>query len=101
HSYNEGAGLLRLSRFAGFVKYNMPKGASFANLQLSDEESWDVAAYVNSQSRPKKDLSKDWPKIAGKPVDHPFGPFADAFTETQHKYGPFGPIADAKKKLKK
>jgi thiosulfate dehydrogenase len=101
HSYNHGAGLLRLSRFAGYVKYNMPQGASFNNLQLSNEESWDVAAFVNSQPRPEKDLSKDWPKIGGKPVDHPFGPYADDFTETQHKYGPFEPIAEMKKKNKK
>jgi thiosulfate dehydrogenase len=101
HSYNNGAGLYRLSRFAGYVKYNMPQGASFKNIQLTDEEAWDVAAYVNSQPRPKKDLSKDWPKISGKPVDHPFGPYADNFTEEQHKYGPFGPIAEAKKKSTK
>jgi len=100
-SYNEGAGLFRLSRFAGYVKYNMPQGASFSNIQLSDEEAWDVAAFVNSQARPKKDLSKDWPKLAGKPVDHPFGPYADKFTEQQHKYGPFGPIAEEKKKINK
>jgi thiosulfate dehydrogenase len=101
HSYNHGAGLYRLSRFAGYVRYNMPQGASFKNLQLSDEEAWDVAAFVNSQPRPKRDLRADWPKIAGKPVDHPFGPYADNFSEEQHKYGPFGPIADAKKKLAK
>jgi len=101
HSYNIGAGLYRLSRFAGYVKYNMPQGASFKNLQLSDEEAWDVAAFVNSQPRPAKDLKNDWPKISGKPVDHPFGPYADNFTEQEHKYGPFGPIADAKKKTNK
>jgi thiosulfate dehydrogenase len=92
HSYNNGAGLFRLSRFAGFVKTNMPLGVSADAPQLTDEEAWDVAAYVNSQPRPSKDLSKDWPDIKGKPVDHPFGPFADGFTEQQHKYGPFGPI---------
>ncbi|MBA3664670.1 MAG: c-type cytochrome [Bacteroidetes bacterium] len=98
HSYNTGAGLYRLSRFAGYVKYNMPQGVTYINTQLTDEEAWDVAAFVNSQSRPGKDLSKDWPKIAGKPVDHPFGPYADNFTENQHKYGPFQAIADARKK---
>lgn len=97
HSYNIGAGLFRLSRFAGYVKNNMPQGVTWENPQLSDEEAWDVAAYVNSQQRPSRDLSKDWPKIAGKPVDHPFGPYADAFPEEQHKLGPFGPIAEAKK----
>lgn len=98
HSYNIGAGLFRLSRFAGYVKNNMPQGVTWENPQLTDEEAWDVAAYVNSQQRPSRDLSKDWPKIAGKPVDHPFGPYADAFPEEQHKLGPFGPIAEAKKK---
>lgn len=101
NSYNNGAGLFRLSRFAGYVKYNMPQGASFENIQLTDEEAWDVAAYVNSQPRPAKDLSKDWPKISGKPVDHPFGPYADNFPEEQHKYGPFAVISEAKKKLNK
>ncbi len=92
-SYNEGAGLFRLSRFAGYVKANMPFGASYQNPQLSDEEAWDVAAFVNSQPRPKHPfLDTDWPKIEKKPYDHPLGPFADTFPEIQHKYGPFGPI---------
>jgi thiosulfate dehydrogenase len=89
HSYNDGAGLFRLSRFAGYVKANMPFGANYKNTQLSDEEAWDVAAFVNSQPRPKKDISKDWPDISKKPFDHPFGPFADGKSEAQHKYGPW------------
>ena len=97
NSYNQGAGLFRLSRFASYVKYNMPQGASFETPQLSDEEAWDVAAFVISQDRPKMNLSKDWPKISAKPIDHPFGPYADNFSEQQHKYGPFADIAAAKK----
>ncbi|MBK8613312.1 MAG: c-type cytochrome [Flavobacteriales bacterium] len=100
HSYNIGAGLYRLSRFAGYVKANMPQGATWENPLLSDEEAWDVAAYINSRQRPDRDLSKDWPKVAGKPVDHPFGPYADSFPEIQHKFGPFGPIAEARKTSK-
>lgn len=92
HSYNIGAGLYRISNFAGFVKYNMPLGVKYDSPQLSDEEAWDVAAYVNSMPRPTKDLSKDWPRMAGKPFDHPFGPYADPFPESQHKYGPWGEI---------
>jgi thiosulfate dehydrogenase len=93
-SYNEAAGLFRLSRFAGYVKDNMPLGASHDNPQLTDEEAWDVAAFVNSKPRPKHPfLNADWPDIAKKPVDHPFGPYMDTFPEVQHKYGPFGPIA--------
>ncbi len=101
HSYNSGAGLYRISRFAGYIKYNMPLGATYDNPQLTDEESWDIAAYVESMDRPTKDLSGDWPKIEKKPIDHPFGPFADSFTEEQHKYGPFKPIKKEKKKREK
>lgn len=97
-SYNIGAGLYRLSRFAGYVKANMPFDAPKLSRYLTDEEAWDVAAYVNSQPRPYKNFDKDWPNIAGKPIDHPFGPYADEFSEKQHKYGPFGPIAKAKQK---
>ena len=93
-SYNDGAGLFRLSNFAKFVKCNMPQGTSHNNTQLSDEEAWDVAAYVNSQPRPKKEISKDWPNIYEKPFDHPFGPYVDGFDEVQHKYGPFKEIKD-------
>ncbi|WP_199742819.1 MULTISPECIES: c-type cytochrome [unclassified Flavobacterium] len=101
NSYNSGAGLFRISRFAGYIKYNMPLGASYESPQLSDEESWDIAAYVENLERPSKDLSQDWPNISKKPVDHPFGPFSDSFTETQHKFGPFKPIKAEKTKNKK
>jgi thiosulfate dehydrogenase len=101
HSYNNGAGLFRISNLAGYVHSNMPFNiASHNNPKLADEEAWDVAAYVNSQPRPKKDLSKDWPDISKKPFDHPFGPYNDGFTETQHKYGPFKPIIEKKETLK-
>jgi thiosulfate dehydrogenase len=94
-SYNIGAGLYRLSRFAAYVRNNMPDGTTYLNPTLSVEEAWDVAAYINSLPRPSKDLSKDWPDISKKPFDHPFGPFADSFTPEQHKFGPF---AQMKKK---
>jgi len=102
NSYNHGAGLYRVSTFAQFIRANMPLGATHDNPVLSEEQSWDIAAYVNSLPRPGKDVSKDWPDIALKPVDHPFGPYSDPFSEAQHKYGPFEPIrkfyADKKSK---
>lgn len=98
NSYNYGAGLFRLSRFAGYVRANMPFGATYERPILSDEESWDVAAYVNSLERPKKDLSQDWPDISKKPIDHPFGPYSDEFSESQHKFGPFQAIQAGKSK---
>lgn len=101
NSYNHGAGLYRVSRLAGYIKTNMPLGSSWEKPTLSDEEAWDIAAFINSQPRPSKDLSKDWPKISGKPFDHPFGPYSDSFPEIQHKFGPFKPIDDYKKAQKK
>ena len=98
NSYNNGAGLFRLSRFAGYVKANMPNGTTYDNPTLTDEEAWDVAAYVNSLPRPKKEFPNDWPDISTKPFDHPAGPYSDAFSEQQHKYGPFTPIVEAHKK---
>jgi len=99
HSYNEAAGLFRLSRLAGYAKANMPLGATYDNPQLTDEEAWDVAAFINSKPRPKHPfLDQDWPDISKKPFDHPFGPFKDTFPEQQHKYGPFAPIAAFNKK---
>jgi len=97
HSYTTAAGLFRLSRFAGYVKSNMPHGTTFENPVLTDEEAWDVAAYVNSLERPVKVFQEDWPDISKKPFDHPFGPYADSFSQAQHKYGPFGPIRLAQK----
>ncbi|HSI75507.1 MAG TPA: c-type cytochrome [Lunatimonas sp.] len=97
NSYNTGAGLYRLSQFAAFVKANMPFGVTYDNPFLTDEEAWNVAAYVNFMPRPEKDLSMDWPDISKKPFDHPFGPYADSFSEEQHKFGPFNPILAAKK----
>jgi thiosulfate dehydrogenase len=96
NSYNIAAGLYRLSRFAGYVKDNMPFGSSYQAAGLTDEEAWDVAAFVNSQPRPDRDISMDWPDRSLKPVDHPFGPYTDSFSEQQHKYGPFSMILKAR-----
>jgi thiosulfate dehydrogenase len=99
HSYTKAAGMYRLSRLAGFIKSNMPlERTSHDHPKLTDEEAWDIAAFVNSMPRPDKKFKGDWPDISKKPVDHPFGPYADNFTESQHKYGPFQPILDAAKK---
>ena len=99
-SYNQGAGLYRMGRLAGFIKYNMPNGTNFKNPILSDDEAWDLAGYINSQPRPGFDTKSDWPNIFEKPYDLPFGPYADDFSVAQHKFGPYKPITEAAKKLK-
>ncbi|MCO4293177.1 c-type cytochrome [Solitalea sp. MAHUQ-68] len=97
NSYNIGAGLYRLSRFASYIKANMPYGTNYKQPVLTDEEAWDVAAFVNSQQRPIKNYTTDWPDKAQKPIDYPFGPYADNFSENEHKYGPFKPMIASKK----
>jgi thiosulfate dehydrogenase len=100
-SFNDGAGMARLINAANFVHFNMPHGADYLNPQLSVEEAWDAAAYVVSQPRPhKQDLARDYPDLLLKPVDTPYGPYADGFSEQQHKYGPFAPISEAISRLK-
>jgi thiosulfate dehydrogenase len=67
----------------------MPYGVTYENPVLTDEEAWDVAAFINSMPRPSKDISNDWPDISKKPIDYPFGPYADKLTDEQHKFGPW------------
>lgn len=52
HSFNNGAGMHRLWTMAGFVRYNMPKNAPGT---LTDQQAYDVAAFVLSHARPHFD----------------------------------------------
>jgi thiosulfate dehydrogenase len=97
HSYNDAAGLYQLSKLAGFIKNNMPNGINYHAPSISNQDDRNLEAYINAQPRPSKDKSKDFPIIATKPIDYPFGPYTDTFSEQQHKFGPFEPIVLAKK----
>jgi thiosulfate dehydrogenase len=102
HSFNISAGMYRLSRMAGFVKSNMPNlKSSYEKPFLTDEESWDVAAYIESRPRPEKIFPHDWPDISKKPFDLPKGPYADSYSEEQHKFGPYQPIINEAQKKNK
>ena len=48
-SYNRGAGMHRVPTAAAFIKANMPLGQGGT---LTDQQAWDVAAFMNSHSRP-------------------------------------------------
>lgn len=68
-SYNIAAGMARVSVAASFIKNNMPRGWGWT---LSDEDAFDVAAFINSQPRPDfPGKVRDWPK-GGKPIDSPY-----------------------------
>lgn len=95
-SYNNGAGMHRVITAAQFIKGNMPFGqATWDNPKLTDEEAYHLAGYINSFARPQKEnLEKDFPDLKLKPVSTPYGPWADDFSENQHKFGPFPPIIE-------
>jgi thiosulfate dehydrogenase len=92
-SYNDGAGMNRVLTAAAYAMHNMPFGTTFAGPVLTDDDAYDVAAFIVSQPRPhKRDLDKDFPIRLQKPVDTGYGPYADGFSGEQHKFGPFEPI---------
>lgn len=89
NSYSTGAGMYQLTKLARFIKQNMPFDKPAGTVRLQDEEAYDLAAFINSQERASFDISHDWPLISTKPVDYPFGPYADSFSADRHKYGPW------------
>jgi thiosulfate dehydrogenase len=92
-SYSNGAGMSRLLTAAAYVMHNMPIGTTFNAPVLTDDQAYDVAAYIVSQKRPEKaNLDKDFPVRLQKPIDTPYGPYFDGFGLEQHRYGPFDPI---------
>ncbi len=91
-SFNDGAGMARLTMFANFVHSAMPETTA-GTPDTPPEVAWDIAAFALSHPRPAFDRkSYDYPKRLEKPVDTPYGPYADGFDETAHKLGPFAPI---------
>ncbi len=90
-SFSTGTSMSRLTILARFVKANMPYEAK---VKLSDEEAWNVSAYVLAQSRPPYKGKSPFPSIESKPFDYPIGPYADPFPAKQHMLGPFKPIMD-------
>lgn len=67
-SYNWGAGMARVDLAAGFIRANMPFTEPGT---LTDQEAWDVAAYVDSHERPKD------PRQTGSVADNTAKNFKD------------------------
>ncbi|MEZ6079188.1 MAG: c-type cytochrome [Pirellulaceae bacterium] len=57
-SYNDGAGLSREAKLASWLKVAMPQDDPY----LSDQQAFDIAAFVNSHTRPKFRLSEHLPE---------------------------------------
>ena len=95
NSYNNGAGMTRVLTAAAFIKGNMPYGTRYDRPVLTDEEAYDLAGYINNQGRPDKARREDdFPDLTKKPVSTPYGPYADPFSQEQHRLGPFQPIME-------
>jgi len=71
----------------------MPFGTTYKNPQPTNEEAWNAAAFINSRPRPYRDQRNDWKDLKRKPIDFPFGPYADTYSEARHKLGPFNRLA--------
>ncbi len=68
-SYNVGADMAQVNIAASFIKANMPRGWGWS---VTDEQAFDIAAYINSQPRPDfPSKAHDWPK-GGKPEGVPY-----------------------------
>jgi len=101
-TFNDGAGMARIITLANFIHFNMPHGVDYLDVQVSVDDAWDIAAHVLSHPRPHlAGLEHDFPNLLSKPVDTPYGPYADHFSELQHKYGPFQPIVAEIERLRR
>jgi thiosulfate dehydrogenase len=93
--YQPGSSMHRVVKQARWLKANMPHDQAVSyNPILTDEECFDVAAFVNDDrihARPSP-ANFDYPKIGDKNLDYGKGPFVDTFSEAQHKFGPWKPI---------
>jgi len=101
-SFNDGAGMDRLTDAANFIRNNMPLGTTWQHPMVAPGDAWDVAAFMQSQPRPHMaGLERDFPDRLEKPLDAPYGPYADGFSEEQHRLGPFAPIRAEIEKLQR
>ncbi|RPE14335.1 cytochrome C class I [Chitinophaga lutea] len=95
--YQPGSSMHRIIKQAQWLKANMPfDKATWEKPFLSDLEALDIAAFVNDDSRHRRQTPAtfDYPHIAEKALDYDKGPFADTFSAVAHKYGPYKPMID-------
>ena len=75
-SYNWGAGIVRIHTMASFIRHNMPLGQPNT---MTEQQSWDLAHYINSQERPQE------PRYLGDVKKT-----RAAFESTFHKFSNYG-----------
>lgn len=87
-SYNKGAGMFRILKAADYMKSNMPLGATKDNPILTDEEAYNVAAYINLETNPRPEKinrKSDFPDEIVKAPDV----YRPGVESNEHKNGPF------------
>lgn len=98
YAYQRGSSMHRVLKSANFIMANMPYLTAMPDKPiLTYTEAINIAAFINNDSlhyRPDKLFSSngDYPVSDVKPIDYDLGPYADTFSEQQHKYGPYLPI---------
>jgi thiosulfate dehydrogenase len=96
-AYQPGSSMHRIIKMGQWLKANMPYDSARWNKPvLTDEEALDIAAFVNDDKIHKRPTPKtyDYPHPEEKSIDYDKGPFADKFSEEQHKFGPYKPIIE-------
>ena len=91
-SFSVGASMARQGKAASFIWHNMPYGAGKS---LTQQEAFDVAAYITSQPRldsPGKEA--DWP-AGGTPADAPYATHG----HSAHQPPPLLPRANAREAI--
>ena len=52
NSFNSAAGMARIETAAAFIHANMPVGTDYREPILTEQQAWDLAAFMTSQPRP-------------------------------------------------
>lgn len=91
-SFNDGAGMSRITMATRFIHSNMPLGTSSDEPALSIDDAYDVAGYVESLPRPRRPgRDKDFPDPGFRPADYPVPEYfnGDMKALDRARYGPF------------
>ncbi len=95
-AYQPGSSMHRIVKMAQWLVSNMPYDkATHDKPFLSSAQALDVAAFINDDKIHQRPFVKEYqyPNPEEKAIDYDRGPFKDPFSEQQHKYGPYKPIA--------
>lgn len=94
-SYQPGSSMHRTIKMAQWLVANMPHdSATYFKPVLTAAQALDIAAFVNNDAIHQRQQVTEfqYPNAEEKAIDYDRGPFADTFSVSQHKYGPYPPI---------